>query len=1278
MPLTLLPNPRLANAKLRWIVEAWDGSCPMALTNDLATTAQLNIGPRILSSVDVPAIPFSDGRRAERIQYDRLVRSHGLTAYWRMAEFSGGATIAAEVATGSPIVLAWAGGGSFTSVAGPTAGDSSGAITFDGAHYFIGADDNRLDLHTSSWWWSVWFKTIAGGCLYAKCTNTSIADGVILDVGTGLAGRPRLNVHGITTAAPGGIANDNAWHHLYGHLDRSAQQLLLMMDGIEVDRVNASGLGATDLNTTRGPTIGAIDTGTPQLLFQGAIARMLQGPGVLTPEQVFAQYSAGVWFTRESAERRIISPVVFTEAAPVEFQGIQPVSQIGFDVLNSDGAFNAWLDGEYRGTVLRAHQYDEDSGQLVEDVFVGELSGVSQNGWVVSVTGSGVPLYALDDIVPQRRVRSSAYATAQANGAPLSRGAGFWEGIPGRNLSWGPLDENDPLDGWRFTVAAGNWAVGLVYEGESPTYDRADFAVDTAAIVDGERSTVVKLFHAPDGPVTFDARRLPDLDMHVRAEWDWMSGWTEKIGGFDAQPGTLRGASTADFTNLVPDGFLESVFDLVQDTATTDQLAVGRFLGAIRCNGTTDYWESKPVPASFAAQSFTVDVYCDPFAGQSGTIVCGPYSPYVASGDVPSWLLRFDAGLGQFAFTYRTGVNTTATVSSTEGFSQWDHVQVVKTPTSVIFRVQGVFIGAFTGTDAGGVVGPIVYPTSGAICRSFLFARSISATAADVYKGDIGIVRFSLAERTDRDAEHFHGTILGSPIEFAREFWERELNRTVDPASFSAAKILLDYAIPGHDYALRFDGGIANDIETGIALAWISRIRDLRFGSSRDGITVTIPVPQTQAVAAFSAGPPWNNVTGPPSRLRANTGEAVASLVIAYDPVRAGDEIVEWRQRVPYGLGPVGRKGVTFELPLVRNHLCADIVMEWIGKRLWARRQLREYPIGHEARLARVGQCIRLTLPHFKLVDGDDEVLARTLQGAGVALQSVPYDPIPFTYDGGRTLPTSAAKKYKFLNPGTVQSIDYNTDLGKASVQLGKNVTQLPTRNGARMEWTGLGGAGWAPVSDGVDATTLQSVADVNAMALVGAAWISADQVPDGYGVIAIDITIRAKATGTVKVVQLMHRLAGIYGSDGYQAQVAGEVTLTTSLASYTVTVSARADGTPFQLSDMDLFDWGFRRKVGTDATIDVAETSRTVRLGPIETPLELGHTKFWAFGPSATQPPTPVDGINPATAIAEGSLSTILALAPSGGLPWWIWAGVYNAARTRIAFIGPLQKVVT
>jgi hypothetical protein len=230
MALPLDPQPTLEIPSLCWIIEHGDGDLPLALP------AELGRGPRIMSTRELENLPFTTGARAERRQLDTLVRNAGRTAYFRLAEFTGGATVTGEVDAGGPMSMSWQGGGTFTSAASLLVGDPAGALAFDGSHYLkMAADDDRLDLRTGSVSFAIWFRTTepTQRCLYAKADNGSITNGIHFDVGAALAGRSRVIVHGIQCLDPGLGLHDGQPHLVGCTLDRTGQFLALYVDGIE-------------------------------------------------------------------------------------------------------------------------------------------------------------------------------------------------------------------------------------------------------------------------------------------------------------------------------------------------------------------------------------------------------------------------------------------------------------------------------------------------------------------------------------------------------------------------------------------------------------------------------------------------------------------------------------------------------------------------------------------------------------------------------------------------------------------------------------------------------------------------------------------------------------------------------------------------------------------------------------------------------------------------------------------------------------------------------------
>lgn len=71
----------LADPAIVGILEVYDqGACPLTLTSDKLTTAQLGVGPLILSTRDVQDLPFT---RAHRETLDRVLRRHGAVVLLR-------------------------------------------------------------------------------------------------------------------------------------------------------------------------------------------------------------------------------------------------------------------------------------------------------------------------------------------------------------------------------------------------------------------------------------------------------------------------------------------------------------------------------------------------------------------------------------------------------------------------------------------------------------------------------------------------------------------------------------------------------------------------------------------------------------------------------------------------------------------------------------------------------------------------------------------------------------------------------------------------------------------------------------------------------------------------------------------------------------------------------------------------------------------------------------------------------------------------------------------
>ena len=1280
----------LATPSLVWVVEVHDrDSLPLDLR---AGPVGLGCGPVIWSTRDLAAVPFRTGPRAERRRYDDVVRAHGRTALFRLNESTGSTTVAAEVDTGAAMAMSWLGGGTITRGPGALVADPAGALAFDGAHHLeMAPDDGRLDLGTGNVSFSAWFRTAAAaGCIYGKADDSGVANGCLIETNAGV---PRIRVTGTVLASCGVAANDDTWHHFAAVIDRGAQQVMVCLDGTERSRVNASALGSTNLNSIWPATIGGYVPGTGVVLrWTGQLARVCRFGRALTSAEVMEQYRTGaVWWSRVSAEARVLGEPVLQQTAPLEFDGVQPLATFTFQASNHDGALTPWLDGEVRGKVVRAHLHDVLTGETQEDVFYGEVAAIGQRGRVVTLRCSELPLWHQTERVPRRRIVGSTEInerhTAQDPDMPLTRGWGVCTNLPGRNVAWGPLDENDPRDGWRYAVGAGNWGVawinvagfplGVTEINGVPVMDESEFLLDYRAMIDGEAATVCKLLRAPDGPVTFTARRLPNITPATRFEWDWMRGFGEKLHGMHARAGTVRGLSGITAGSLRSNDATRE-FDLTD----TDGLAVGAVLGAVQFTGGA-YLEAGPVPVAAQYQTFTVSCEVQGVPGVQypyGTLVCGPFSPLVSSGDVPSWRVRFrDDVQGQLQFVYRTGVNTERVVNGpiVSGWIGDQFVEVTKTPTQVILRLNEQTVA----TQFNEV--PIVYPTSGPVSALMLFGRSISVTNPDLAHATLGWTRLAVDTPSFAESARREALLRGNPVECLREFVEQELRQPCETVSWYNAAVAITTAAGIDDgfsllyrHAIRYDGALAEDVGAGDALAALSRFRDPLLRRSSGGITIALPGPTT-TTGAFSSGAPYQNIRPDPECVRPSTGEAVRTLVVAYDPsrdpvagqLRAGER--SERQSLRFALAPVGRDELPFELPFVRRARCADIIGEFAQQRLRARSRVYAFETGHEARGRRCRDVVAVTLPQFGMVSSPVELLSVATSPARVALQATPYDPTVFAYTAGRDLPVPPSLGLQPLELGTHPAVVWDNTTRILRLALQTLLVEVPTRDGVRTAWDTVVGAAthWQAVAS-VSASEYIQTPDNTDIDVFGAAGIL-PLLPSGWGISGVRVAVDAQLINDgggapVRIVAPVLKAHNALITD------AAEFAVTTTLATYVATVDRHPTGRRWLPTDIPPLEFGVRAFTSAPGEeIRVTSCTRTIIVEPPGKPSGFGYLRLWVV---ATASPAPDPDITSPTFELDGTTTTWAG--PAGAYD--AYAAVYERGKRRVAFLGPFPFTVT
>lgn len=179
---------------------------------------------------------------------------------------------------------------------------SDGAVYFDGnGDYLYFSDEDDFDVGLRDWSWSVWVK-LAGqqpelwsGARLASICGSVLASAV-RGVGISLSNeRPRCRI----TTASGTVSltgddsiNDSAWHHVAATFDRDGD-MVLYVDGSEVDSVDISAYKMEDLQDTYNIAVGARHEASYQWMFYGYMDDFRGYDTALTASDVTILFSGG-------------------------------------------------------------------------------------------------------------------------------------------------------------------------------------------------------------------------------------------------------------------------------------------------------------------------------------------------------------------------------------------------------------------------------------------------------------------------------------------------------------------------------------------------------------------------------------------------------------------------------------------------------------------------------------------------------------------------------------------------------------------------------------------------------------------------------------------------------------------------------------------------------------------------------------------------------------------------------------------------------------------------
>ncbi len=799
---------------------------------------------------------------------------------------------------------------------------------------------------------------------------------------------------------------------------------------------------------------------------------------------------------------------------------------------------------------------------------------------------------------------------------------------------------------------SGNVGVVEVTEGDVPVL-RAQAVVSPAEGEDPGFSILHREYHPDAAGVTVIRfqddvigstvratvqRVYPDVDANVVAEWKWLHGGQDDVGGLHAVAGYSLGASTAGTDDLTrgpnPLGF-----------------------GAVLCDGVWDYWQT-PFSPAFLAQTFTIEgwVYLPSSpSALHGLIASGP-GPDDGSFDVPAWSVTHNPVSERLNIFFRFGTLLQNGFFSPNGSiprDRWTHYAVVVTPDHVWIYINGVLV-------EDDIKNPIVYPTQ---ARGLVFGRLYTGAVITPYalNGRVGYTRYSSTARTAREVASSYYRMRRNPIEALRTL-ETAAGTALDDASWDTAAAVLDDVQGG---ALRADGWLtaARSVEQ-IRQEFVP-FRDLRFGRTSTGrLSVTAAAPATGVAMTLEVGGGYNNIAQITSRVRASLAECVRALPVVFR-LGNGSSLTLVRD-----VHCVGRVAEPLVLPWVDDIVAADIIGCFRAKRLRTRDELLELIANYEAREAAPGVLVRLTSAGQSISARDYETVRADRLPSQTGLSLTPHSNDDFPYVPSErlppeTLPIVLRALDLGQNPGVAVAKDGNV-LTLTLVDL-QQETLRPIADGPVQQFGTIVGASsaWAAV-DEVSADEESTYAETLGTARLFVRM--AVPVRPLARVRSISLTVRARKTDSAAatIQPLVRNAAGV-------EMAGGSLTLlTTSYADYTVTWTASPfTGQPWSIADLNALVVG--------AQVVGAQAMRITRVAASydatgQDPDLLGGVDWWRVGPSASQPATPAS-TDPRTTHGSGLVVTYQEVLSAG--THWYWARALDRRGRPVLLVGPGSVVV-
>src|SRR5262249_2401334 len=154
-----------------------------------------------------------------------------------------------------------------------------------------------------------------------------------------------------------------------------------------------------------------------------------------------------------------------------EFSSEVRIDDVQFALGNADGALNRFFTDEVRGTLIRFHLWDKETGDLQENAFIGLLAAFDMQLDQVACTATQVNVAAFDDVAPRSKITLTDFPKAPSDPLPGSGGRGSTGIVPsgigiGRHIPArycrAPMAAGDP-DFWDYILGVGNLGVDYLW-----------------------------------------------------------------------------------------------------------------------------------------------------------------------------------------------------------------------------------------------------------------------------------------------------------------------------------------------------------------------------------------------------------------------------------------------------------------------------------------------------------------------------------------------------------------------------------------------------------------------------------------------------------------------------------------------------------------------------------------------------------------------------------------------------------------------------------------------